>query len=687
MKSILTFITALLCIGTLKAENGYDLWLRKQPANPVNVTASKHSTVLDMAKKELTENWQGKAGATIKLLVKTDKEIKDDGFKINAGTIQANTDLGVLYGTFELLRRVQTGAPTDNVLSNPSYQRRVLNHWDNLNGSMEHGFGGNSLFWHRGKDSLTVTDAERKRWRDYARINASIGINGSVIDNVNASPMVLSTPYLGKVKEIAAATRPYGVRIYLAVNFASPIKVGGLKTADPLDPEVIKWWHAKAKEIYTLIPDFGGFLVKANSEGQPGPQDYKRTHVDGANLLADAVKPYGGIVMWRAFVYASNDADRAKQAVTEFMPFDGQFRDNVIIQVKNGPVDFQPREPFSPLFGMMKKTSIMPEFQITQEYLGQAIHLVFLSSMWEECLKSDTYQEGKGSTVGKVTDGSLLPQKYTAIAGVANTGLDSNWCGHPFAAANWYAFGRLAWNNTLTSDEIANEWITQTFSPINTDQSLSSSGTDWHNAFLLPVKKMMLQSREAAVNYMMPLGLHHMFSASEHYGPGPWYAPPRVRADWTPPYYHKADAKGIGFDRTSTGSDAVSQYKEPLRSVFSDVTKTPEIYLLWFHHLPWDYKMKSGRTLWEALCYKYQEGVNQVRDFQKIWASAKPYVDNQRFLDVQTRLMRQTRDAQIWKDGVLQYFQTFNNLPFPPDMEQPMTTLKYIQATPPINIK
>ena len=525
------------------------------------------------------------------------------------------------------MRRQQTGQPIGEEIFNPSYEYRVLNHWDNLDGSIERGYAGRSIFW-RKENPFVVTENDKMLWQEYARANASIGINGAVLDNVNASPLILSDEYLERVKAIAGVLRPYGMKTYLSVKFSSPSLVGGLKTSDPLNPEVIKWWKDKVKEIYNKIPDFGGFLVKASSEGQPGPQDYGRSHADGANMMADAFKPYGGIVMWRAFVYNPNDKDRAKQAYTEFMPLDGQFRDNVIIQVKNGPVDFQPREPFSPLFGAMKKTSVMPELQITQEYLGHSIHLVFLAPMWEECLQSDTYQEGTGSTVARCTDGSIYPQKHTAFAGVSNIGLDSNWCGHPFAQANWYAFGRLAWNNHLTSEKIADEWIKLTFYQAPSgDNKPAGFSTDWTEHFLLPVKQMMLQSREAAVNYMMPLGFHHIFSANEHYGPGPWWAPTRVRKDWTPPYYHQADSAGVGFDRSQTGSDAVSQYHEPLNSQYNDVKTCPEIYLLWFHHLPWDYKMKSGRTLWDEICYHYDTGVKQVREFQIVWDKVKPYVD------------------------------------------------------------
>ena len=495
---------------------------------------------------------------------------------------------------------------------------------------------------------------------------------------------MLSANYLKRVKAIADVLRPYGIKTYLSVNFASPGALGGLKTSDPLDPGVMKWWKDKAKEIYTLVPDFGGFLVKANSEGQPGPQDFGRTHVDGANTMADALKPYGGIVMWRAFVYSSKDKDRAKQAYNEFMPFDGQFRDNVIIQVKNGPIDFQPREPFSPLFGALKKTAVMPEFQITQEYLGHEYQLVFLSTTWEECLKSDTYQEGEGSTVAKCTDGSLFPQKYTAIAGVANIGLDTNWTGHPFAQANWYAFGRFAWNDELTSAAIADEWIKLTFAGAEAQQPTDVNNLDWQVHFLTPVKQMMLNSREAATNYSMPLGLHHLFAGNHHYGPGPWYAPPGVRIDWTPPYYHQADTAGIGFNRTHTGSNAVSQYHEPLTSLFNDPKTCPEVLLLWFHHLPWDYKMNNGRTLWEAICYHYDNGVQQVRGFQKTWDAAKPYVDEQRFADVQSRLRKQCRDAQFYKDGCLLYFQQFSRRPLPPDIERPVHDLDYLEKTDPL---
>jgi alpha-glucuronidase len=676
MKKSILFLLLVFAVSDTFAENGHDLWLRGKSSAKVNVVCKKTSPTITIAIQELQKGWQGKENATITLTIKSDKALKKDGFRFSKDEIQAGTESGILYGVYELLRRQQTGELFEEKIYNPSYEIRTLNHWDNPDGSIERGYAGKSIFWRNGENSMTVTDKDKALWQEYARANASVGLNGAVLNNVNASPLMLSKEYLERVKAIAEVLRPYGIKTFLSVKFSSPSQIGKLKTSDPLDPEVIKWWNDKVKEIYSIIPDFGGFLVKASSEGQPGPQDYGRSHADGANMLADAFKPFGGIVMWRAFVYSPNDKDRARQAYTEFMPLDGKFRENVIIQVKNGPVDFQPREPFSPLFGAMKKTSLMPEFQITQEYLGQAIHMVFLGPMWEECLKSDTYQEGPGSTVGRSTDGSIYPQKHTAIAGVSNIGLDTNWCGHQMAQANWYAFGRLAWNNTLTSEKIADEWIKLTFGPVKPGQTGSQVfSNDWTEHFLAPVKKMILESREAAVNYMMPLGFHHIFSANNHYGPGPWYAPKGVRSDWTPPYYHKADTLGVGFDRTHSGSDAVSQYHEPLASQFNDLKTCPEIYLLWFHHLSWDYKVSSGRTLWDEICYSYEKGLNQVREFQKTWDKVEPYVDKEKFEQVRSKLKNQCRNAQVWKDACTLYFQQFSRRPIPYDIERPVYDL------------
>jgi len=682
MKSIIFFFILILAVLNLNAEDGHNLWLRSKSTGSVNIVCAKSSPTLAIAKQEMEQGWQGKEGSKMVLTIKKDKAIKGDGFKLSENEIQANNDFGILYGVYELLRRQQLGQAIQEEICNPSYERRVLNHWDNLDGTVERGYAGHSIFWHDNEKGYVVTEKDRILWKDYARANASIGINGSVLNNVNSSKLMLTPECLQKVKAIADVLRPYGIKTYLSVKFSSPSLIGGLKTSDPLDTEVIKWWSNKVKEIYSLIPDFGGFLIKANSEGEPGPQDYGRNHADGANMLADALNPYGGIVMWRAFVYAANSNDRACQAFNEFMPLDGQFRDNVIIQVKNGPVDFQPREPFAPLFGALKKTSVMPELQITQEYLGHSIQLVYLATMWEEFLKSDTYQEGKGSTVARTTDGSIFPQKHTAIAGVANIGMDANWCGHHFAQANWYAFGRLAWNNQLTSEKIADEWLKLTFSDIE-KHSANFTDTDWQKYFLAPVKQLMLESREAAVNYSMPLGLHHIFAGlnNTHYGPGPWYAPKGIRLDWTAAYYHKADTSGIGFDRTSKGSGAVSQYHEPLSTQFETLATCPEIYLLWFHHLPWDYKMKDGRILWDELCYTYEKGVNEVRQFQKNWDKVQSYVDAQRFSEVQSKLRTQCRDAQIWKDGCLLYFQQFSRRPIPFDIERPVYDLDYLMKT------
>lgn len=646
---------------TASAEDGHQLWLgnRKQPRK-VTVGSSKSSPTLKIAKQELQDNWRGDDGATIVFTIKKDSGLKKDGFRLAKNSIQANSELGILYGVYELLRQQQTNVKTASGLPvNPSYDLRILNHWDNLDGTIERGYAGRSIFW-RENDPFAVTENDKKTWTEYARANASIGINGTVLNNVNASPAIIQQNYLRKVKIMADIFRPYGLKVYLSVNFSSPKILGGLPDSDPLNARVQQWWSEKAKEIYGLIPDFGGFLVKANSEGQPGPQDYGRTHAEGANMLAKALKPYGGIVMWRAFVYAPDSRDRAKQAYSEFMPLDGKFDDNVIVQVKNGPIDFQPREPFTPLFGAMRKTPLMIEFQITQEYLGFSNHLVYLAPLFEECLRSETYSDGEGSTLAKITDGTLRPAAATAIAGVANIGRDANWTGHHFAQANWYAFGRLAWNDTLTAEQIADEWLRLTFSA--------------EQDFINPIKKMMLASRETLVNYMMPLGLHHIFAEGHHYGPQPWLEK-AGRADWTSAYYHKADKSGIGFNRTVTGSNAVSQYYSPLKELFNDPRLCPDKYLLWFHHLPWTFKMENGNTLWDEICHRYDNGVKGARDFQMVWDTVEKYVDRQRFGEVQYKLKTQTKDAVWWKDACLLYFQTFSGMPIPYDIERPVHDL------------
>lgn len=673
MKNLMTLLLVLITLQ-LSANDGNDLWLQPTKARPVEVITKKHSSTIDLAIYELKQGWQGEAGASISLLLKKDKAIQADGYRLLPGAIQANSEVGLLYGAYEVLRRQRTGESINEEVCNPSYQLRLLNHWDNPNGTVERGYAGFSIFWRKGDDALVTTQADKDRWKAYARANASVGINGSVLNNVNASPDIIKAEWLERVKDIAAEFRPYGIKTYLSIKFSSPAMIGGLDTSDPLDPEVIKWWKEKVKEIYSVIPDFGGFLVKANSEGQPGPQDFGRTHADGANMLADALKPYGGIVMWRAFVYKTSDEDRAKQAYNEFMPLDGKFRDNVIIQTKNGPVDFQPREPFSPLFGAMKHTTVMPELQITQEYLGHSRHLAYLAPMWEEFLESETYQEGPGSTVAACTDGTVYQQKYSAIAGVSNIGLDTNWCGHLFAQSNWYAYGRLAWNHELSSAQIADEWIKMTFT---VDENCNVAA-DWNINFLQPVTQMMLNSREAVVKYMMPLGLHHIFSANEHYGPGPWWAPPGWRKDWTPPYYHNADSTGVGFDRTPTGSNATAQYHEPLQSQFNSTESCPETLLLWFHHVSWNHQMKNGRTLWNEMCYQYDEGVQMVRDFQTAWDKLDSYVDKERFEHVQSKLRVQSNNAQLWKDACLLYFQQFSQQAIPYDIERPVNNLDEI---------
>jgi len=573
--------------------------------------------------------------------------------------IAANKDVGVVYGTFHFLRLLQTNQEIKNLAieSAPKTKIRILDHWDNIDRTVEEGYAGLSLW-----DWKALPDTLSQRYTDYARANASIGINGSVLTNVNANILFLTKEYLVKVAAIANVFRPYGIKVYLTARFSAPIELGKLKTADPLDPGVIDWWKKKADEIYSYIPDFGGFLVKANSEGQPGPQNYSRSHAEGANMIADAVAPHKGIVMWRAFVYDNNvPDDRAKQAYNEFVPLDGKFRDNVLIQVKNGPVDFQPREPFHPIFGAMPKTQIMSEFQITQEYLGASVHLVFLAPLFEECLKSDTHAKGKGSFVAKVIDGSLENHTLTGMAGVSNIGNDTNWTGHPFSQANWYAFGRLSWNPYMNSKDIADEWIRMTFT--NNQQ------------FVTNVTKLMLASREITVSYMTPIGLHHMMHVDHHYGPGPWVS--RGRQDWTSVYYHRSDSVGIGFNRTSTGSNAVAQYYPEVRNIFENIETCPENLLLWFHHVPWDYKMKSGRTLWNELCFKYNEGVNGVKAMENEWLKLESFIDRERFNKVKSLLALQEDHAKIWRDGCLLFFQTFSKRPIPEQLAKPQHDLQY----------
>ena len=654
----------LLCYSmAVKAEDGSRAWLRADSVGTAEVVGSRKSATLSIACAELRNYWKGRP---VVLQVRTDKVTRSlgrDGYLLFSDEKGVNVvscgELGILYGTYHLLRLQETGADCSAlyVKEKPVYSYRLLNHWDNLDGTVERGYAGRSLWnW----EELPAISSSR--YQEYARLNASIGINGVVLNNVNASPQILSPDYLVKVQALAQVFRPYGIKVFLSINFSSPAALGGLPTSDPLNKDVQRWWRDKVRDIYRCIPDFGGFLVKANSEGLPGPQDFGRTHADGANMLADALEPFGGIVMWRAFVYNPGDEDRAKQAYSEFMPLDGAFRKNVVIQVKNGPVDFQPREPFSPLFGAMRKTSVMPEFQITQEYLGFSNHVAYLAPLWKECLDADTYQNGAGSTVMRMTATPLFPGAITAIAGVANIGTDTNWCGHPLAQANWYAFGRLAWNPQLTSGEIVEEWIRQTFDmPQDAEQS---------------VKELMLGSREAVVNYMMPLGLHHLFAWGHHYGPEPWCAIPGARPDWMPSYYHKADTFGIGFDRSRSGSNAVSQYHEPLCGLYDGTESCPENLLLWFHHVTWQHKMRSGRTLWEELCYKYNEGVQSVRDFQRIWDEVEPYVDMERFQDVQKRLRTQSRDAVWWRDACLLYFQQYARRPIPYELERPQHNLE-----------
>ncbi|HEU4390441.1 MAG TPA: alpha-glucuronidase family glycosyl hydrolase, partial [Blastocatellia bacterium] len=599
-------------------------------------------------------------------------ELGPEGFHIRSvkvgshsvTVIASSGEAGALYGAFHFLRLLQTLQPIEklDVSQKPRLQIRMLDHWDNLDGSIERGYAGRSLWnW------KALPDTVDPRLRDYARANASIGINGSLLNNVNANSQFLSAEYLRKAAAVAQVFRAYGIRVYLSARFSSPMELGGLKTADPLDQQVAEWWKKKADEIYRTIPDFGGFVVKANSEGQPGPRTYNRNHVDGANMLAAALAPHNGVVMWRAFVYDMKPGyDRAGAAYENLQPFDGQFAPNVLLQVKNGPIDFQPREPFHPLFGGMPKTQLMPELQITQEYLGFSNHLVFLAQMWREFLDSDTYARGSGSTVTRVVDGSLYGERLTGMAGVANTGSDRNWCGHHFLQSNWYAFGRLAWNPGLESRQIADEWIRMTF-------------TNDANA-VRAITRIMLDSHEALVDYMTPLGLHHIMWGGHHYGPAPWWDK-EARDDWNPVYYHRADERGLGFDRTSAGSNTVSQYHPEVRDRFASLSTCPEKFLLWFHHVPWDYRMRSGRTLWDELALDYQHGVDWVGATRREWDRLAGVIDKQRHGDVANKLAIQERDARWWRDAVLLYFQGFSKRPLPAGVEKPQLSLEEYKAT------
>ncbi|RXK83115.1 alpha-glucuronidase family glycosyl hydrolase [Filimonas effusa] len=689
---ILILLLAATATASVKAEDGYRLWLRYDPLPQTSALLSSRqqittffiqgqSPTLAVLSRELSTGLSGllnkeititPAAATADIVISksNNERLGTEGFSIITSTtgrrqirISANTDVGLLYGAFHFLRLLQTGHPTSNlnITSKPGIRHRILNHWDNLDRYVERGYAGISIFnWH------TLPGYIDKRYIDYARANASVGINGTVLTNVNANAYILTPDYLLKVKALADAFRPYGLKVYLTARFSAPMEMGGLKTADPLDADVKAWWNNKAKEIYQLIPDFGGFLVKANSEGQPGPQDYQRTHADGANMLADAVAPYNGIIMWRAFVYShETPEDRFKQAYNEFKPLDGQFRKNVMVQVKNGPIDFQPREPFSPLFGAMPQTPVLMEFQLTQEYLGQGTHLAYEAPLFKEVLDADTYAKGKGSTVAKVINGSLYDHPLTGIAGVANIGNDINWCSHPFAQANWYALGRLAWNTALSSETIAEEWIKQTWS---------------NNSKVVAVcKQMMLDSRETLVNYMTPLGLHHIMGNGHHYGPLPW-GKSLPRADWNPVYYHRADKAGIGFNRTATGSNALAQYTPEAALLWRDSTTCDEKFLLWFHHISWQRPMHSGRSLWEELCYKYNEGVRGVKTMQQQWSSLQQYIDTERFSQVQQLLTIQYNDAVWWRDACLSYFSDISGLAIPAGYERPAQTLDHYKS-------
>ena len=703
-----TFILLTLLLGfTLPAqgEDGYEMWLRYQSLADQKLRKSYQqqlssivvegtSPSLQVAVDELQRGLGGllvkpfaisKSLSTNSLVVGTASSspliaslnlterllpLGAEGYLIertkinkrNVTIIAANSDLGVLYGSFHLLRLIQTQQSLENIsiASAPKLQHRVVNHWDNLNRLVERGYAGLSLW-----DWGTLPDFKSQRYEDYARINASLGINGTVINNVNADPRILSDQFLQKIAALADVFRPYGIKMYLSINYNSPRAFGDLDTADPLDPRVQKWWQERTKKVYEYIPDFGGYLVKANSEGQPGPQDYNRNHADGANMLAAALKPFGGVVFWRAFVYHPDIGDRFRGSYDEFKPLDGKFAENVILQVKNGPIDFQPREPYSALFSAMEKTSMMMEFQVTQEYFGFATHLAYQGTLFEESLRTETFAKGEGSTIGNILEGKTFNTKRTGMAAVINPGTDRNWTGHPFVQSSWYAFGRMAWDHDISAEAAAEEWLRMTFS---NDKN-----------FIEPVKKIMLASREAGVNYRSPLGLTHLYSQGDHYGPAPWTAN-LERPDWTAIYYHRAAKDGIGFDRTKTGSNAIAQYPAPLTQLYGNVNTVPEELLLWFHHVSWDHKMKSGRSLWDELVHKYYAGVDEVRTMQREWDKLEGYIDAERFEQVKTLLQVQERDAVIWRDSCVLYFQTFSGKPISAGYEKPKHDLEYYQT-------
>lgn len=696
-------LIALGCLTAAQAEDGYDLWLRYRPleksvlakysAIGTAVVSTSHSATAEVTRTELVRGLSGllakkvaagvalRDGAVVFGTPENSKTIAAlhlplaklgrEGYLIRSAVvgghkvtlIAGNSDAGVLYGAFGFLKLIQTRAPADHldIASAPKVKLRMLDHWDNLDGTIERGYAGSSIFkW------WELPDHVSPRMIDYARANASIGINGSVLINVNASALNLTSEYLQKAAALADSFRPYNIKVYLVARFSAPIEIGGLKTADPLDPAVRDWWKNKADEIYHYIPDFGGFLVKANSEGQPGPGDYGRSHADGANMMAEALAPHGGVVMWRAFVYSAEAPDdRVKQAYNEFKPLDGKFAPNVILQVKNGPLDFQPREPISALFGAMPATNTGLELQITKEYLGFNTHLVYLGTLWQEVLGSDSFAKGQGSTVAKIVDGSQFGYQRTLMAGAANIGSDRNWSGSIFDQANWYAFGRLSWDPEANAGGIATDWLKMTF-------------TD-NPAFVRPAATIMAGSREAAVNYMTPLGLAHQMGTSGHYGPGPWIDN-AGRADWNPVYYNRADKNGIGFDRSPSGSNAVGQYFPPLAAQYAKVETTPENLLLWFHHVPWDYKMKSGRTLWDELVNRYGQGVATVDRMAAEWAKLKPFVDSERFAITADYLAIQKRDAVLWRDASVAYFQSVSGLPLAAGQKNPAHSLRYYEA-------
>ncbi|WP_051572094.1 alpha-glucuronidase family glycosyl hydrolase [Ruminiclostridium cellobioparum] len=617
--------------------------ISEEPAKPAFLmlgTLSGNKSIAGLLGREKQN--LGEEGFIIKLL--TENEQKQL-------LVAGKTDRGLLYGVFSLLRLIQTGTGLDELprIENPVNQLRMVNHWDNMDGSIERGYAGKSIFYKNNKITGNLA-----RIGDYARILASVGINAIAINNVNVhkiETLLITDRYIKDAAKLNEIFRSYGIKLFLSINFASPLSTGELSTADPLDKEVRKWWKNRAEFIYSHMPDFGGFLVKADSEGRPGPFTYGRTHADGANMLAEALKPHGGLVIWRCFVYnclqdwRDRTIDRAKAAYDHFMPLDGAFAENVLLQIKNGPMDFQVREPVSPLIGGLEKTNQVLELQTTQEYTGQQKHLCYLVPMWKEVLDFDTCAKGRGTSVKKIISREVFKNKYGGFATVTNIGDDTNWTGHQMAQANTFGYARLAWDPELTSEEIAESWIRLTYS---NDRILVGT-----------IKDMLLGSWRTYENYTSPLGIGWMVNPNHHYGPN---VDGYEYDKWGT--YHRADHKGIGVDRTvRNGTGYAGQYHKEVARLYENVETCPEELLLFFHYIPYDYRLKSGETLIQYIYNTHFEGVEQAEELKRKWESLKDKVEEDVFDHVMERLEGQIAHSKEWRDIINTYFFRKTGIP------------------------